>query len=86
MPLYHTMYTYLCILDDSLIKILLSCQFELIKKHNILQEMGERLEAERVEFTALLEAAEKERQELEHDARELDMKSSSLQVCGLMMN
>ena len=48
--------------------------------------MGERLEAERVEFTALLEAAEKERQELEHDARELDMKSSSLQVCGLMMN
>lgn len=39
-----------------------------------------RLEAERVEFTAMLEAAEKERQELEHDARELDMKSSSLQV------
>ena len=38
------------------------------------------MEAERVEFTALLEAAEKERQELEHDARELDMKSSSLQV------
>ena len=38
------------------------------------------LEAERAEFTALLEAAEKERQELEHDARELDMKSSSLQV------
>ena len=47
--------------------------------------MGQRLEAERVEFTAMLEAAEKERQELEHDARELDMKSSSLQVCRLMI-
>lgn len=43
------------------------------------QDLGQRLEAERVEFTAMLEAAEKERQELEHDARELDMKSSSLQ-------
>jgi hypothetical protein len=38
------------------------------------------LEAERFDFSSRLDEREKEIQELQHDVREMDMKSSSLQV------